>query len=94
MGDKRHYSWEPVILSSLRRPLAPTMTHLIANVERYKWRPLPENYVIGSKPPAFSRWLFRCAGLEPSDEFIDLFVGSGAVTDEWAKFCAQGRLVG
>jgi hypothetical protein len=46
----------------------------------------------GAKPPVFARWLFDAAGLHPDDEFIDLFPGSGAVTDAWNGWSNQGVL--
>lgn len=94
MGDHRHYSWEPVILRGGRRPAMPTMTHLVANAPQYTFREKPAGYVVGSKPEAFCHWLFRCAGLGPDDELIDVFPGTGAVTRAWESYCAQGSLVG
>lgn len=92
MGDRRHYSWEPVILSPLRNPQLPTMTHLVANVEQYTFRDKPEGYVVGAKPRAFCDWLFRSAGLTPDDEFTDLFPGSGAVQRAWDAFTTNATL--
>lgn len=35
---------------------------------------------VGRKPRAFAMWIFDILGVQPDDEFIDLFPGSGAVT--------------
>jgi hypothetical protein len=46
----------------------------------------------GAKPEAFSYWLFEVLNLEPSDEFVDLFPGSGAVSEAWAKWKRRREL--
>lgn len=92
MGDRRIYSWEPVILSGGRRPSSPTRTHLIASPPQFTFRPKPTGHVIGEKPWEFSRWLFQAAGLTSDDEFVDLFPGSGAVGRAWDTWCSQGSL--
>ncbi len=46
----------------------------------------------GVKPPAFCEWLFDLLGAEPTDEFVDMYPGSGAVTRAWeARIKAAGR---
>lgn len=92
MGDNRHYSWEPVLLRPLRVPALPTATHLVATVDTYTFRPKPDTYVVGAKPRRFSEWLFQSAGLRPSDEFVDLFPGSGAVGAAWQEWRDRPRL--
>lgn len=87
------YGWEPVIVSPARYPASDLRDTLTASPEQYTFRPKPEGYVTGSKPPAFCRWLFAWLGARPDDNFTDLFPGSCAVTDAWADFAAQGRLV-
>lgn len=87
MGDKRIYSWEPVILRGGRRPPLPTRLHVTASPPQFTFRERPPEHIIGEKPEAFSRWLFQAAGLIPSDSFTDLFPGSGAVSKAWAGFC-------
>lgn len=77
------YGWEPVIFKVGR-----------------KWdgksRPIPRDFVvnnillkkgfIGGKPDKFCFWLFELLGMEPEDEFNDMFYGSGAVTAAWEKW--------
>jgi hypothetical protein len=46
----------------------------------------------GAKPERFCWWLFEVLGLDPADEFTDLFPGSGAVTaayETWKRQLAQ-----
>lgn len=83
------FGWEPVIVRWARTPASDLRDTLTASPEQYTFRPKPEGYVTGSKPPAFSRWLFAWLGAEPGDSFADLFPGSRAVTDAWAAFDAQ-----
>ena len=40
----------------------------------------------GVKPDRFSFWLFEILGMEPEDQFDDLFPGSGAVTRAWGRW--------
>ncbi len=47
----------------------------------------------GAKPREFSTWMFNLLGLSQDDVFVDLFPGSGAVTNAWQAWRAQGRLV-
>lgn len=46
----------------------------------------------GAKPDAFCYWLFEFLGARASDEFHDLFPGSGAVFRAWLTWCSQTRL--
>ncbi len=80
------YGWEPIIFSGGR-----------------KWdgtsRPIPRDFVVsnillkkgfvGGKPEEFCYWLFELMGAEPTDEFTDMFHGSGAVTDAWTKWKSE-----
>ncbi len=73
------YAWEPVIIKPLKRP-----------VKKYRmamdWLeccPQFGSKIIGQKPLAFSLWIFESMKAEPSDEFTDLFHGSGAVKEAW-----------
>lgn len=79
------YCWEPVIAHGGRRPTG--------NVIRDWWSGAPEmqNFK-GAKPLGFCWWLFHAMGLEPDDEFDDLFVGSGAVSRAWTAWRDQYRL--
>jgi hypothetical protein len=43
----------------------------------------------GVKPDPFCFWLFEVLGMEPEDELVDLFPGSGAVTRAWETWRQQ-----
>ena len=55
-------------------------------------RPAHQRGFFGSKPPEFVRWVLDCMGVTRDDEFIDLFPGSGAVTQEYECWRNQTRL--
>ena len=40
----------------------------------------------GAKPRAFARWIFEILNVQPGDDFVDLFPGSGAIGAAWADF--------
>lgn len=73
------YAWEPVIFRGGRK--------------RDRWETKVRDYVAcpitlragfpGAKPETFCWWLFDFLGMQPDDEFVDLFPGSGAVTRAW-----------
>jgi hypothetical protein len=44
---------------------------------------------VGKKPAAFARWVFELLGLAAGDELVDLFPGSGAISDALEKWRAQ-----
>ena len=82
------YAWEPVIVKPVRRrPVdEPTVRDWVSTPITLR------RGVSGAKPEAFCRWLFEFAGLTADDELVDLFPGSGAVTDAWDKWRGQLRL--
>lgn len=47
----------------------------------------------GAKPRDFCFWLFDLLGMEPGDEFHDLFPGSGAVLKAHAAWCQARPLL-
>ena len=82
------YAWEPVLFQSARTASAEQDTirdWTSANITLKRG-------VIGAKPEQFCFWMFDLLGATPDDEFIDLFPGSGAVTDAWDKWCANRPL--
>lgn len=82
------YAWEPVIVKCTRKRtrLQPTVRDWVsANITLKRG-------VHGAKPDEFCWWLFQVLNLEPDDEFVDLFPGSGAVTRCWERFRQQQKL--
>jgi hypothetical protein len=86
-GVNPAYAWEPVIFRGARkreRKAPKIRDYLSANININTFldgKPFP-----GSKPPEFCWWIFDFLGLEPDDEFADLFPGSGAVGRAWEEY--------
>lgn len=79
------YAWEPVIFRGGRKRDRKAQTvrdWLRCNVTLRRG-------LSGVKPEAFGFWLFDLLGMEPSDELVDLFPGSGAVTHAWGRWRMQ-----
>jgi hypothetical protein len=84
------YAWEPVIVKSCRKPVVK------AGMTYRDW--VSESITLkrgltGAKPDAVCRWLFEVMGCERDDELVDLFPGTGAVSDAWERWRAQASLL-
>jgi hypothetical protein len=87
-GVVLNYAWEPVIFVPVRKPrdLMVDWVRASAAIGSHRQR---QSSVKGMKPPVFCYWLFGALGLRPGDELVDLFPGSGAVTDAWEEWSRQ-----
>ena len=77
------YAWEPVLVRPVRKPV------VNGRVVMRDWCSesiTMQRGLSGAKPEQVCRWLFEVAGLEPDDEMIDMFPGSGAVTRAWERW--------
>jgi hypothetical protein len=75
-------AWEPVVMYRGRG-------RTDANTYMRDWCAEPitlQKGLTGAKPKHFCWWLFDAANLQPGDEFVDMFPGSGAVTDAWDEY--------
>jgi hypothetical protein len=83
------YAWEPVIVRGGRthrdRAEATVRDWCSANITLQRG-------LTGAKPAAFCYWLFEVFGLQPGDELVDMFVGSGAVTAAWENWQSAQRM--
>jgi hypothetical protein len=82
------YAWEPVIWRGGRKPpryLETVRDYCSASITLQTSCP-------GAKPEAFCMWIFRLLGLQPEDDFVDLFPGSGNVGLAWEAYkrCLTG----
>lgn len=86
----RAWAWEPIILWGGRQ--IPTTQNTMRD-----WIEAPaiaESITLrrgftGAKPAAVTRWIFDWLNMQPDDEFIDMFPGSGAVTEAWQAWREQ-----
>lgn len=86
------YAWEPVLFTGGRqernRWIGRDWVSAMPAVFRGKSSGVP-----GMKPEAFCWWLFDdLLGLNADDVLIDLYPGSGIVTDTWQRFQRQRTL--
>lgn len=82
------YAWEPVLVKparSLTRGQDTVRDWVSANITLQRG-------LSGAKPFGFCMWLFEVLGMEPDDEFTDLFPGTGAVTEALAIWRERKRL--
>ena len=76
------FAWEPVIFRGGRKRGRDELT-----VRDYCAVPITlRRGFCGAKPDGFSFWIFDLLGMQPDDEFVDLFPGSGAVTRAWNEW--------
>jgi hypothetical protein len=89
-GVNPAYAWEPIIFRGGRRRTdgtEPTTRDWCAcNIT------LRRGFT-GAKPEALAWWLFDLMGMRKDDEFVDLFVGSGAVTRAWQSWKSERLFV-
>lgn len=80
------YAWEPVIF----RPLARLIPRTEPTIRDWvSARITFERGTPGAKPEEFCSWLFAAVRLRESDEFVDFFPGSGAVSRAWESWRSQ-----
>ena len=82
------YSWEPVLVNPVRRPEPKQIDGLVLRDH------IAENITMkrgltGAKPERFCWWLFEVAGLDPADDLVDMYPGSGAVTEAHKTWRAE-----
>lgn len=76
------YAWEPILVHEARRPVVDPQRPVVMR-DWYACRMAMRKGLTGAKPAELCHWLFCVLGAEPTDELIDVFPGSGAVTDAW-----------
>lgn len=83
LNVKPAYAWEPVIYLGGRNVgrNGPTPRDWVAASASLRGKEF-----IGAKPRNFARWLFELLRMLPGDEFIDLFPGTGGMTEAWKEW--------
>jgi hypothetical protein len=77
------YAWEPVIVQPCRKPV------VTGRCVMRDWVSEPitmKRGLTGAKPFTVCEWAFEVVGAEPTDELVDLFPGTGAVTRAWESW--------
>jgi hypothetical protein len=76
------YAWEPVIIRGGRKRSReqPTVRDWLAESITMK------KGLVGAKPEKFAYWLFEAMNMQPDDEFVDIFPGTGIMTKCWNDF--------
>jgi len=80
-----HNAWEPLIVVGGRQRRPGVRDHL---------RALPARGggdLMGRKPLAFCAWLFDLLGMAPGDQLVDIFPGTGVVTQAWEALSSTPR---
>lgn len=88
------YAWEPVIYKPARTQIQrgqPYERDWVGCQIRHR---ASGTGTVGSKPAEFCYWLFRILNMRPTDQFHDLFPGSGAVQWAWDTWRRQMTLFG
>ena len=83
------YAWEPVLVKPCRKPVVSKRLVL------RDWIAEPvtlQRGLSGAKPEAVCRWAFEVLGMEPDDELVDLYPGTGAVTAAWETWRRELRM--
>jgi len=81
------YAWEPVIfMGGRKRPRTERTIRdwVSANITLKKGLP-------GAKPWEFCWWIFDLFGAEEGDTLIDLFPGTGIVSEQWNNYIKYKR---
>lgn len=80
-----HNAWEVVIVAGGRPRRPGVRDWLSAKPAR------GHGSLMGRKPLAFCAWLFDLLGMQPGDELLDLFPGTGVVTRAWRELSSYPR---
>lgn len=84
------WTWEPVIFKTARKwdPKQNTCRDHIITEHALIENITMKNGLSGVKPERFSFWLFDLLGMKYNDQFVDVFPGSGAVTEAWRRWAS------
>lgn len=84
------YAWEPVLVRACRKPV---VSGRIVMRDWVSCSITLRKGLAGAKPHAVARWAFEVVGAWPDDELVDLFPGTGAITEAWQQWCRDVRAV-
>ncbi|MGO9754669.1 MAG: DUF5131 family protein [Solirubrobacteraceae bacterium] len=81
-------AWEPLIVYG-GRELSTSTPQAVTDALEYRgrFRAFP-GAITGMKAPQYAAWAFAQLGTRAGDELVDLFPGSGAVSEAWRRYTA------
>lgn len=88
-GVRPAYAWEPILFRGGRNknhPPPPKGGKATTPKDWVSANITLRRGLVGAKPEAVCQWLFNVLGMQPGDEFHDLYPGSGAVTRAWEQW--------
>lgn len=74
------YAWEPVFVKSARKPV---VSKRLVMRDWIDCSITMKKGLTGAKPEKVCHWAFEVVGARPDDELIDLYPGTGSVTEAW-----------
>jgi hypothetical protein len=74
------YAWEPVIVKPCRKPV---VSKRLVNRDWIQESITLRKGLTGAKPEKVCHWAFEMVGACPWDELVDLYPGTGAVSNAW-----------
>jgi hypothetical protein len=81
------YAWEPVIFMGGRK-----LGNTVDTVRDWCTVSITlQKGLVGAKPKNFAFWIFELLGMRKGDELVDLFPGTGGMTDAWVEWTTQLR---
>jgi len=95
-GVRPAYAWEPVVYRGGRNvghPPPPKGGQATTPKDWVAANITLKRGLTGAKPAAFCNWLFDLLNLRPDDQLVDLFPGTGAVTEAWLAWQQRDRHV-
>lgn len=80
----RAWTWEPILLWGGRKiPITQNTVRDWVEAPAVAESITLQRGFTGAKPAVVCRWIFDWLNMEPGDEFVDMFPGSGAVTQAY-----------
>lgn len=83
------YAWEPVYIRCARKPV------VSKRLVMRDWIMCPitmRKGLTGAKPEAVVHWALEIAAARPDDDLLDLYPGTGAVTEAWRTWRGKFNL--
>lgn len=96
-GVRPAYAWEPVLYRGGRNKGHPPPLKGSTATTPKDWVAVNitlQKGLTGAKPLAFCTWVFDLLNLAADDELVDLFPGTGAVTEAWMRWQRRAEPVG